>query len=188
MPFLEEFWCACGKPFGCRSILAATVSNCVAMIRSGITAFYDCEEAPNVLPGILPAQAEVVREYGLRGILSFEATQRISPENGQLGLAENDHFIQAACEGGGLVSGMMCFHTTFTCDAQFIARHTRWRRIAMYWSAHCSEAYDRSMPETWKRPIQYYADLGVLSEHSLLSQCVQVDRAEIELLAKHRAQ
>ena len=32
------------------------------MLRGGTTSFYDITEAPNALPGYLPAQAEVVRK------------------------------------------------------------------------------------------------------------------------------
>ncbi len=132
-----------------------------------------------------------MRKRGLRGILSFEATQRLSPENGQLGLRENFDFIQAARKQGGLVSGMMCFHTTFTCDTHFIQQaYQMAEECGALVHAHCSEgAYEpRYALETYgKRPIQYYADLGVLSERSLLSQCVQISPEEIELLARHKA-
>ena len=37
------------------------------------------------------------------------------------------------------------------------------------------------------RPIAYYASLGVLSERSLLSQCVQIGAPEIELLVRAKA-
>ena len=76
-------------------ICAATDLNLAQMVRGGVTSFYDCTEAPNALPGCLAAQAEVVRARGLRGILSFEATERVSRENGQLGLRENLEFIRS---------------------------------------------------------------------------------------------
>ena len=192
MPFLEDFWWPLVENRLDRDmILPATAVNCAAMIRSGITSFFDCEEAPHALPGILAAQAEVVRAYGLRGILSFEATQRIDPENGQLGLAENFNFIESSREQGGLVSGMMCFHTTFTCEAPFIRQAYRMaKECNVLVHAHCSEGVyepQYTLENFGKRPIQYYDALGVLGERSLLSQCVQVDDAEIELLAKHKA-
>ncbi|MCL4561915.1 MAG: amidohydrolase family protein, partial [Chloroflexi bacterium] len=192
MPFLEEFWWPLVENRLDREMIcAATDFNCAALIRSGVTSFYDCEEAPNALPGILDAQAGIVRKRGLRGILSFEATQRLSPENGRLGLRENSNFIQAARQQGGLVSGMMCFHTTFTCDTPFIRQAYQMAEdCGALVHAHCSEgAYEpRYALETYgQRPIQYYADLGVLGERSLLSQCVQISPGEIELLARHNA-
>ncbi|HVN54563.1 MAG TPA: amidohydrolase family protein, partial [Anaerolineaceae bacterium] len=190
MPFLEDFWWPLVENrLDQEMICAATDSNCTAMIRSGITSFYDCEEAPNALPGVLTAQAEVVRSRGLRGILSFEATQRLSSENGQMGLGENAAWIVAARERGGLVSGMMCFHTTFTCDGDFIRQAYRVAEdCGVKVHSHCSEGQYESgyiLAHYGRRPIQYYADLGVLGERSLLSQCVQIDQSEINLLTRH---
>ena len=192
MPFLDEFWWPQVENRLDRDMIcAATDYNCYAMARSGITSFYDCEEAPNALPGILTAQAAVVRSHGLRGILSFEATQRLGEANGQLGLAENADFAASAREQGGLVSGMMCFHTTFTCDAGFIRRaYDLADRLGVKVHSHCSEGtYEPAfaLDHFGKRPVAYYEALGVLGERSLLSQCVQIDAAEIELLAQRKA-
>jgi cytosine/adenosine deaminase-related metal-dependent hydrolase len=192
MPFLEEYWWPLVENrLDQEMICVASDSNCLAMIRSGITTFYDCEEAPNALPGILNAQAEVIRARGLRGILSFEATQRISKENGQLGLQENYNFINTAREQGGVVSGLMCFHTTFTCDAQFIQQtYQMAKELGVSVHAHCSEGVFEPgfiQDKFGIRPIEYYKKLGVLGEQSLLSQCVQISPAEIKLLAQHNA-
>ena len=82
----------------------------------------------------------------------------------------------------------MCFHTTFTCDAAFIQKAYKLadEKNSLVHS-HCSEGtYEPEyvLKKYGMRPIQYYEHLGVLSHSSLLSQCVQVDHSEIELLAK----
>ena len=94
-PFLTDFWWPLVEDrLDHEMICAATDLNLAQMLRGGTTSFYDITEAPNALPGCLPAQAEVVRKRGIRGILSFEATERLSHENGQLGLRENLEFIR----------------------------------------------------------------------------------------------
>ena len=94
-PFLVDFWWPLVEDqLDHEMICAATDLNLTHMLRSGITSFYDCTEAPNAIPGCLAAQAEVVRTRGIRGILSFEATERLSPENGQRGLQENLDFVR----------------------------------------------------------------------------------------------
>ncbi len=84
-----------------------------------VTSFYNCTEAPHALPGVLASQAEVVQHWGMRGILSFEATERVDSDNGQLGLRENADFARS-CKENDLLGGMICHHTTFTCSADFI--------------------------------------------------------------------
>ncbi len=189
-PFLAGFWWP--RVEDCLThdlIAAATDWACLEMIRSGVTAFYDCLEAPNALPGALQVEADIVRRRGLHGILSFEATQRVSEENGLLGIQENAGFAAACRRQPGLVSGMQCFHTTFTCSGDFIRRTFEeaaalGARIHMHLSEGTYEP-EYCLERFGLRPAAYYERLGVLGEHVLASQCVQIDRAEIELLARH---
>lgn len=214
--FLEEFWWPLVEDrLDYEMICAATDLQCARMLKSGVTSFYDCTEAPNALPGCLAAQAEVVRERGMRGVLSFEATERVSKENGQLGLRENAEFIKA-CGGTGeqkvrgagdqeedadsqtrkpadpqtrnLISGLMCFHTTFTCSADFIQQaFAMARELGVPVHMHLSEGTyepEYALREFGMRPLHYYDSLGVAGPDMLASQCVQVDTAEIALMAE----
>jgi cytosine/adenosine deaminase-related metal-dependent hydrolase len=130
----------------------------------------------------------VVRRWGLRGVLSFEATQRVSNENGELGLRENAEFYDACQAQDDLVSGLICFHTTFTCSEAFIRRAfalaaERNARVHM----HLSEGtYEPEYCLTYfgHRTVAHYDRLGVLGPHVLASQCVQVDADEVDILAR----
>jgi cytosine/adenosine deaminase-related metal-dependent hydrolase len=187
-PFLREFWWPLVEDrLDHEMLCAATDLQCARMLQSGVTSFYDCTEAPHALPGCLTAQAEVVRRRGLRGILSFEATQRVSEANGQRGLKENVEFIDACRAQGGLVSGLMCFHTTFTCSADFIRQAfalARERGALVH--MHCSEGKhepEYALEHFGQRTLAYYDHLGVTGPDMLASQCVQIDAAEIALMA-----
>jgi len=198
-PFLEEFWWPRVEDRMTHELIAAATDwACLEMIRSGVATFYDCLEGPYAIPGALEVEAQVVRRRGLRGVLSFEATERVSAGNGELGLQENASFIDACRERGGLVSGLMCFHTTFTCSADFIRRAfalaaEREARVHMHLSEGTYEP-QYCLTHFGLRPAAYYEGLGVLDPHPeegvrstyvLASQCVQVDAAEIEILARH---
>jgi cytosine/adenosine deaminase-related metal-dependent hydrolase len=188
-PFLEEFWWPLIEDrLDHGMINAATEYRSVQMLKNGVTSFYDCTEAPFALPGCLPSQAEVVAKYGLRAVLSFEATERVSKENGQLGLRENADFVDACKEAGGLISGLICHHTTFTCSAQFIKQAyelAQDRGVLLH--AHVSEGtYEPTHAEKHfgLRPIPYYDRLGVAGDRFLASQCVQVNATEIAQIAE----
>jgi cytosine/adenosine deaminase-related metal-dependent hydrolase len=189
-PFLEDFWWPrVEDQLNHELIAAATDWACLEMVRSGVTTFYDCLEAPNALPGALEVEAGVVRGWGLRGVLSFEATQRVSAENGELGLRENAEFFDACRASGGPVAGMVCFHTTFTCSEAFIRRAfalaaERGARVHMHLSEGTYEP-QYSLEHYGRRPVNYYEHLGVLGPQVLASQAVQVDAGEIEILARH---
>ncbi|HTX78533.1 MAG TPA: amidohydrolase family protein [Longilinea sp.] len=191
-PFLKDFWWPMVEDGIDHEMLRAAVEwQCQLMIHSGISSFYDCLEAPHSLPGNLEVESEIVKKYGLRAILSFEATQRVSQENGELGLRENAQFIDRCHQRDGLISGMMCYHTTFTCSADFIRRafELSGARDTLV-HAHCSEGTyepEQALKNFGMRPIAYYDHLGVLSPNMLLSQCVQIDADEADLLARRGA-
>ena len=188
-PFLEDFWWPLVENrIDADHLRAATDLQCARMLKSGVTSFYDCTEAPYALPGCLLAQAEVVRKHGMRSILSFEATERVNKQNGQLGLKENADFIDECRRQGGLISGMMCFHTTFTCSPDFI--HQAFDMAAGRDSLvhmHCAEGKyepDFLMKQYGMRPFQFYDHLGVAGKNMLASQCVQIQDADIALMAE----
>lgn len=187
-PFLVDFWWPLVEDrLNAEMICAATDLNLAQMLRGGTTAFYDITEAPSAIPGCLGAQAEVVARRGIRGILSFEATERVSRENGQLGLRENLELIRAT-RNGGLVSGFMCYHTTFTCSADFI-RQAFELGEAEGVSVHMHASEGTYEPEQAAerfgcRTFEYYERLGVAGSSMQASQCVQVTPAEIEILAR----
>lgn len=186
--FLTDFWWPLVEDrLDHEMICAATDLNLAMMLRGGTTSFYDITEAPNALSGCLAAQAEVVRARGIRGILSFEATERVSADNGQLGLRENLEFILQSSTFN-LVSGLMCFHTSFTCCADFI-------RQAFEMAAgegalvhmHASEGTyepEHALARFGGRTFEYYDRLGVTGPTMQASQCVQITPAEIDIIAR----
>jgi 5-methylthioadenosine/S-adenosylhomocysteine deaminase len=190
-PFLQDFWWPLVEDrLDLPMLLAAVEWQCQLMTRSGVTSFYDCLEAPHLLPGCLQAEAEVVTRHGLRAVLSFEATQRVSKENGQLGLQENYDFARG-CPPGGLIQGLICFHTTFTCSAGFIQEAFELaEELGCLVHMHLSEGLyepEQALKNHGLRPVQYYDSLGVLGPRMLASQCVQLDPSEVALLAERGA-
>ena len=168
-------------------IVAATDWACAEMLRSGITSFYDILEAPQALPAALLAEKEVVEARGIRGILSFEATERAGAAIADLGLAENVDLIEAA-RGSDLVSGMMCFHTTFTCSEPYIRRAFGLAGdLGVLTHAHCNEGIHEGAwceEHLGKRTLEFYADIGVAGPNFLASQCVQLSERERAIIAE----
>ncbi len=187
--FLADFWWPLVEDaLDHEMICAATDWACVEMLRSGVTGFYDCLEAPYAIPDALLAQKEVVERRGLRGILSFEATERVSKANGQLGLRENARFIDHCREEGGLVQGLMCFHTTFTCSADFIKQAFEMAaERGVLTHMHCNEGVHEpnyALEHFGMRTLEYYDQLGVTGPQMLASQCVQLSERERAIIAE----
>lgn len=188
--FLDHYWWPLVEDaLDLDMIVAATDHVCAEMVRSGTTTFYDILEAPNALGGVLAAQAEVVERRGLRGILSFEATERAGPAVARAALAENVALIEATSRGafGPLVGAMMCWHTTFTCSDDYITEAFALAADHGVMShAHVNEGVhegQRAEAERGLRTVELYDRLGVAGPRFLASQCVQLSDRERHLLA-----
>lgn len=124
----------------------------------------------------------------MRGVLSFEATERVSKENGQLGLRENADFIAHCRQVGGLVSGIMCIHTTFTCSADFIKQAFGMAAdLGVLTQIHVSEGVHEpnyALKQFGQRPLEYHEQLGVAGPGMLASQCVQISQRERAIIAE----
>ncbi len=187
--FLEDFWWPrVEDALDVEMITAATRWACGEMMLSGTTTFYDIEEAPYALPGILAAQAGVVEEMGMRGILSFEATERAGADISRLGLEENVAAITAASGDSNLVDAMMCFHTTFTCSPAYVTEAFELAGdLGVLTHCHVNEGVHEprwALEHHGKRTLEHYRDLGVTGDRMLASQVVQLSEVERRILAE----
>jgi 5-methylthioadenosine/S-adenosylhomocysteine deaminase len=185
--FLEEYWWpqiedVLDQPM----IEAATDWVCSEMLRSGTTTFFDILEAPNAIPDVLLVEKQIVEKRGLRGLLSFEATERAGAQIAQDGLRENVELI-SACDTDGLVSGLMSYHTTFTCSGEFIRQAFGLAAdLGVLTHAHANESHFEAewCQTTYGRStFEYYDDIGVAGPEFLASQCVQLTEADRTIIA-----
>ncbi len=187
--FLEDFWWPYVENRVDHDLVRATSAYGMAeLIDSGVTTFVDVLEAPNAIPGALEIEREAAEKAGLRAVLTFEACQRVSPENAELGFRENAEFVRAHNGKDALVHGMMSIHTLFTCDKSYVRRAKRLAaELGCDIHMHLSESVfepDWSLEHYGKRPVELYDELGFLDERVLASQCVQVVPREMDVLAK----
>lgn len=188
--FLKDFWWPMVEDRLNKPLIEAAVRYAaVERLRTGTTCVADVLEAPNSLPGVLDLEARILEEAGLRGVLSFEATERVSSENGAKGLEENRFFVKKMNAREGLVKGMHCIHTTFTCSPSFIKQC---RRDADETGAGIHIHFEEGVYETQeslkrygKYPAEVYDELNFWGPDVLASQCVKTTMHELDILAKH---
>ncbi len=187
--FLDDYWWPLVEDrLDQRMIAAASEWVSAEMALSGTTTFFDICEAPHALSGVLDVEAEASKPIGLRSIFSFEATERAGVEIAQMSLEENARFIDEH-HNDPLVSGMMSWHTVFTCSPQFISQ--AWglaQERGVMSHAHCNEGVTEGQ---WSQKtygmgtIEFYESLGVASSHFLASQCVQLTERDIAGISQH---
>jgi len=187
--FLEDFWWPLVEDQLTPELIAQGVKmSALELINSGVTTAVDILEAPQAIPGALEVEAEVLKELGLRAELSFEACERVSPENAELGLQENLKFA-AKHKEDPLISGRQCTHTLFTCSEEFLTKAFKLGKEAgLKHQLHLSESsyeVNYSLEEYNLRPVEVYEKNELLNSDLLVSQAVKINEQEIDLLARH---
>ena len=187
--FLKDFWWPYIENRLNHQLVEITTGwACVEMIKSGITTFMDVLEGPNTIPGALDIEAKVIQKAGMRGIISFEACQRMNKENGELGLKENADFIRKNNISSNLVQGMMSVHTLFTADKEYLIQAKKIAdELGCDIHMHLSESVyepNWSLKKYGKRPVEVYNELNFLGSNVLASQGVQLEPNEINILAE----
>ncbi len=187
--FLEDYWWPMVENrLDPPMIEAATAYIGAELVDSGVTALCDILEAPNAGIEGLRVEAETLKRLGMRAILSSEACERITPERGVEILKENLQFCKEY-QDDSHIGGMLCTHTAFTCGSEFMKEAVSMAEDHGFdLQLHLNES---SYEPEWvlkhhgMRTCHWYDQNGVLSEHILAAQCVQVDAQEIAILAKH---
>jgi len=156
-----------------------SLANMLGNIRSGITTTTDTAEGSYALPGAMDHVLRAANEAGMRCILSFETTGRISPENQALGLQENLNLVKKVNPLKGRVTARIGIHTTFSCPTELLVEARR-QADALGCGLMMHMADDRwhnfdSTRKYGKRPTRYLEDIGFLGPDLLLFHCAYMD-------------
>jgi 5-methylthioadenosine/S-adenosylhomocysteine deaminase len=178
--WMERFWLPLLEDRVTREqMYIGTLANCLGHIRSGITTTTDTAEGSYALPGALDYVDRGATESGIRAVLSFETTGRISPENSQLGLEENIKFFERAKERGSRVQGRLGVHTTFTCSTELLQQvRAEATRLGSGLMMHMQDDRWHGFDTTrrfGKRPTRYLEDIGFLGPDLILFHCSYID-------------
>ncbi|MCS7133847.1 MAG: amidohydrolase family protein, partial [Candidatus Caldarchaeum sp.] len=90
---LQRVWWPLDEKMNNDDAYATALGACMELALNGTTTFADTYSAPLNPEGSLDAIAKAVNEVGIRGVISFEATERRSAEEGRRGLEENVRFL-----------------------------------------------------------------------------------------------
>jgi len=178
--WMERFWLPLLEDRVTREqMYIGTLANCLGHIRSGITTTTDTAEGSYALPGALDYVDRGATESGIRAVLSFETTGRISPENARLGLEENIRFVERARKRGSRVQGRLGVHTTFTCSTELLEQvRSEATRLGCGLMMHMADDRWHTFDTTrrfGKRPTRYLEDIGFLGPDVILFHCSYLD-------------
>ncbi|MET1160327.1 MAG: amidohydrolase family protein [Thermoprotei archaeon] len=187
MQNLQRIWWALDVLLTHEDAYAAALIGSILYVKSGVTNFFDNISAPNSINGILDHMEKAINEVGLRGILSFEATQRRSFEEGFRGLSENERFIKKNnADPNKLVKGAIYLHASFTVSDELFHKA---RELANKYNALVAIHAEEGLIDVYHnieryglRPIERMKKLGFLGPDVILVHAVQATRDELLII------
>jgi 5-methylthioadenosine/S-adenosylhomocysteine deaminase len=183
---LQRVWWPVDEALTNDDAYATTLAAGVESLTNGTTCFADTYSAPNAIEGSLDQIAKASNEVGIRGVISFEATERRGEDEGTRGLKENLRFIAKKDKGRAL--GMISLHAPFTVSDELVSRGvdaSKRHRVPL--TIHVSEGPNdgyHNMERYGKRSVERLSESGLLNPRSVLAHCVHLDEREIDLIAK----
>jgi 5-methylthioadenosine/S-adenosylhomocysteine deaminase len=181
---LQRVWWPMDQAMEVRDAYASALMSSIEFLRTGTTAFADTFSGPNAVEGVLDSVERGVDEVGIRGLLSFEATERRSREEGERGLEENLRFIRKP--KAGRCSGMMSLHASFTVGDSLIKKGAdRARELKAPLTIHASEGRGdlyHNMERYGMRTMERLSRLGFLGPDVVLAHAVQINEDELKLI------
>lgn len=178
--WMERFWYPMLEDRVTREqMYIGSLANMLGNIRSGITTTADTAEGSYALPGAMDHVYRAAQESGMRCVLSFETTGRISQENQELGFEENLNFIKKVNPQKGRIKARIGIHTTFSCPTELlVAAREQADELGCGIMMHMADDRWHNFDCTrkyGKRPTRYLEDLGFLGPDLLLFHCSYMD-------------
>ncbi|MBC7218796.1 MAG: amidohydrolase family protein [Hadesarchaea archaeon] len=189
---LQRVWWPMDEAMNKEDAYASALISCLEFIKTGTTLFADTFSGPNAISGVLDRIAAAVERSGIRGIISYEATERHTHAEGARGTKENERFIlKVKKERMHRVYGMFSIHASFTVsDELFKYVRELASRYKVPLTVHTSEGlcdlyhnYERY----GKRTVERLYDAEVLGPDVVLAHCVHVNDDELAIIKKTEA-
>jgi 5-methylthioadenosine/S-adenosylhomocysteine deaminase len=161
------------------------------MLKNGVTCTADKLSGPNAIPEGLDEVARAVQETGIRAVVSFEASERVSEENGRLGMMTNYNFVKKWNKiPETRIRGRMCVHAPSSSSPDYF----KWcRKLADETKSgiQMNIAQMRSEVECVKEwfgydgSVYFLNDIDFLGPDVLFGHGIHLTRGEIDILQRN---
>jgi putative selenium metabolism protein SsnA len=114
---LERVWWKLDRALDDELVSVSALAGAIEAAKCGATCMLDHHASPRAIRGSLDRIAAALREVGIRGVLSYETSDRDGRESRDAGLAENARFASGlARERESHVRAMIGAHAPFTLE------------------------------------------------------------------------
>jgi cytosine/adenosine deaminase-related metal-dependent hydrolase len=183
---LENLWWRLDRALDAEMIRASAELTAVESVSHGVGYIFDHHSSPSSISGSLNIIADVFREFGLRGTLCYETSDRDGPEKSRAALSENLSFAEQSTDED--VRAMLGLHAPFTLsDGTLTAAAHALQQMSLGIHMHLAEdAHENAFSEVryGKRAVQRLSDAGVLNERGIVAHGVHLVPLDRQMLAE----
>jgi putative selenium metabolism protein SsnA len=180
---LQRVWWRLDRALDPESVWLSAWSGAADALLAGTTAIVDHHASPNAIEGSLDRVGSALEDLGVRAALCYEVTDRDGPERAAAGVEEHRRLAKASRP---LQMAMVGAHASFTLSEETLVECVRLAdELGTGIHIHVAEddADERDSLERFgARVVGRLADVGALSDRSLLAHCVHVDQREATLI------
>lgn len=186
---LENLWWRLDRKLNHKDIYysaAATVSEC---IRSGVTCIFDHHAGAHSIEGSLDVIEKAMREFGMRGVLCYELSDRDGQEIADEGIKENVRFLKKAYnDKTDMVKGLFGLHASFTLSDETLEKASEeGNQLKAGFHVHVAEGKgdkDITVDKYKKGIVERLESFNIINDKTILAHCIHIDEKEKELLIR----
>ncbi len=184
---LQNLWWKLDLALDDEMIRASAQMAVLESIRNGVTYIFDHHSSPDSAEGSLNTIANVIREFGLRGVLCFETTDRNGELLAEKGILENIDFIKNSTDND--LKGLLGLHASFTLNddtlnkvSEIAKEHDLGIHIHL-----CEDKIDRedSFTNYKNSPVNRLIKYNLLNDRSILAHGIHLTEKEYKLIKEN---
>ena len=189
LEILQKIWWKLDRALDAESIYYSALIGAIEAVKAGTTTLIDHHASPNYISGSLNIIREALEPIGVRGVLCYEVTDRNDEKGRDLGLQENQDFLEhhTTSQFRGLVGA----HASFTLSDHSLRACTKLAR-QYNCGVHIHLAEDLCDAEISRRDygrddfVKRLAEMGALSEKTILAHGIYLSDADLKIIKQQR--
>jgi cytosine/adenosine deaminase-related metal-dependent hydrolase len=182
---LKTLWWKLDLALDLEMVRASTQMSVLESIRNGVTYVFDHHASPSSTMGSLDVIKDTMDEFGVRGVLCFETSDRNGKELKEGALKENLNFINSSDQN---FKGMIGLHASFTVSDDTLNRTAELlQETGAGIHIHlCEDQVDRvkSLAQFGLSPVQRLQKYGLLNSLSILGHGIHLNEEDYSIITQ----
>jgi cytosine/adenosine deaminase-related metal-dependent hydrolase len=183
---LKNLWWKLDFALDKEMIQASAQMAALESIRNGVTYIFDHHSSPNSAKGSLQLISNELNNFGLRGVLCFETTDRNGKSLSEKGMLENINFLNNSTNEN--LKALLGLHASFTLDdvtlkkaSELVKEHKLGIHIHL-----CEDKADpdESLAKYKSSPVERLIKNNLLNDKSILAHGIHLTDKEYKSIAK----